>query len=426
MPLDLPFRGLQCPFSDNEIACMVHNSSYICCIFRFCPSSDLTKCGLNMMNKAEIFTAPIYIATMLLFLQSCILYLTEARSTIQHNALVDYGPGPPHKQDKYHREPRVSQYVKQEQNTSLSDFKINSKSTHSNLHNKTSDIISKLRYVKRIFSIPLIFNLNSNIICRSDTFLVIVVCSSAEHFSHRAAIRKSWASPYKDLSSRTKVVFLIGLPNQSEYHEHARDIQDMIIKEAYEYQDIIQADFEDSYKNLSLKSIAMLQWMDVYCNWSKFLLKTDDDVFIHVKVLLEDLQQLFHNRFIMGNIISGAQPIQDRTSKWFTPKSVYSHDRYPNYISGTAYVVSGDLIHDLYIATLKTDIFIWEDVYITGICAKQVNATHIFNAKFGYKKRILDPCLFQLLITGHHMNPDDQLWLWKNINNPRVICPTEK
>ena len=267
------------------------------------------------------------------------------------------------------------------------------------------------------------FVINNKEICHKDTFAVIMVFSSAENFEQRTAIRETWGTVSQNTANRTKVIFLLGSPNHEQLYPNREHIKDRIDKEYHIYGDVIQASFEDSYRNLSLKSVAMLKWMNAYCQIAKFLLKTDDDVFINTKVLLQDLHNSVHSRFIMGNIIAAAQPIQDRTSKWYTPKNVYSEQMYPKYISGTAYVISGDLISDLFKVTMETDLFLWEDIFITGICAKKLDAKHIFNAKFGFKKRISDPCLFRILITGHRMMPDEQRNLWNRMNDSSLICP---
>lgn len=46
---------------------------------------------------------------------------------------------------------------------------------------------------------------------------------------------------------------------------------------------------------------------------------------------------------------------------------MYSGRVYPNYLSGTGYVMSADVVTRLYKAALKTPLLHLEDVYITGI-----------------------------------------------------------
>ena len=61
--------------------------------------------------------------------------------------------------------------------------------------------------------------------------------------------------------------------------------QTRLLSEASLHGDILQADFLDSYHNLTLKSVAMLRWFSTVCPSSRgsaapprYLLKTDDDM----------------------------------------------------------------------------------------------------------------------------------------------------
>lgn len=47
---------------------------------------------------------------------------------------------------------------------------------------------------------------------------------------------------------------------------------------------------------------------------------------------------------------------------------MYSGNIYPNYLSGTGYVMSMDVAIKLYNASLTTPVFHLEDVYLTGKC----------------------------------------------------------
>ena len=73
---------------------------------------------------------------------------------------------------------------------------------------------------------------------------------------------------------------------------------------------------------------------------------------------------------------------------------MYSGRVYPNYLSGTGYVMSVDVAEKLYKAALQTPIFHLEDVYITGICAKKARVRPHNNSLFTYQKLNYDLCLF--------------------------------
>jgi hypothetical protein len=90
--------------------------------------------------------------------------------------------------------------------------------------------------------------------------------------------------------------------------------------EKHLYDDLIIANFVDSYNNLTLKTMASLEWIDSYCNQSEYVrtfihmhifhiciivgfnfkhindfiqvLKTDDDMFINVPNLLTFIDKI--------------------------------------------------------------------------------------------------------------------------------------
>ena len=64
-------------------------------------------------------------------------------------------------------------------------------------------------------------------------------------------------------------------------------MQSKLEQEQAEYGDILQESFKDSYNNLTIKSIFILKYyVSVADNLgNKFLLKTDDDSFVHLEAL---------------------------------------------------------------------------------------------------------------------------------------------
>ena len=127
--------------------------------------------------------------------------------------------------------------------------------------------------------------------------LLVVVCSTVTNFAARTAIRNSWAADTRTLLG-VKVVFLVGKINNvqtlkgpslgigaqrsisirrpqktksAKYHQqlmgrqshvltgHVKHILEKQLKnEKSQHGDIIQEDFVDSYNNLTLKSLALL------------------------------------------------------------------------------------------------------------------------------------------------------------------------
>lgn len=269
---------------------------------------------------------------------------------------------------------------------------------------KTADVVrgsslSSLKYIVR----P---NVND---CNSNLLLLIAVCSSVQNFERRQAIRLTWGRK----TLQVNIVFVTALPTPE--HQH---LQTYIWKESTTYGDIVQLSHVDHYKNLSLKSIGMLQWTIEHCRSSRFLLKTDDDVFLNLPNLMNLLGTVpapGKNGLILGSIIQGARPIKDRLSKWYTPQSVFKGSVYPTYASGTAYLISRDVVEKLLKLTSKRPIFWLEDIYLTGILAKELDVELLNDDRFNYLKRKRNACLFLKTITEHGIGPKELLQIWNEV-----------
>ena len=53
--------------------------------------------------------------------------------------------------------------------------------------------------------------------------------------------------------------------------------------------DLVQENFVDSYRNLTLKTLMAIRWASTYCSNANFVLKIDDDVLVNPSPLLEYL-----------------------------------------------------------------------------------------------------------------------------------------
>ncbi|GAB1600411.1 beta-1,3-galactosyltransferase 5-like, partial [Argonauta hians] len=163
--------------------------------------------------------------------------------------------------------------------------------------------------------------------------------------------------------------------------------------------------YTDSYVNLSIKSLSYLRWVKHSCRKTQFVLKTDDDVYINLPLLMKTLESITETQFIMGNLFKRARPIRTNGTKWFTSYAQYKGNIFPDYVSGSAYLLSVDLVPKLYAESFKRKIFWLEDIYITGILADAVKAIRINNDKFSYFKRPGYGCSFKNLISGHRVTP---------------------
>lgn len=94
--------------------------------------------------------------------------------------------------------------------------------------------------------------------------------------------------------------------------------QKRVEDESEKRRDIIQEDFIDSYNNLTIKSIFMLKWFNNKCPSAKYLVKSDDDMYLNLTGMLALVNSLNQTTGVLiGSLISNARPILDHHNKWF-------------------------------------------------------------------------------------------------------------
>lgn len=155
--------------------------------------------------------------------------------------------------------------------------------------------------------------------------LLMLVLSAPTHFDHREAIRNTWGHHE---SPDVAVAFLLG-------NSQNQAIEDRLTAENTLYGDLIRGHFFDSYDNLTLKTVSMLEWSWKHCAKAKFLLKADDDMFINVPKLVEFVKARVNvKRSIFGRLADGWPALRDRSSKWYVSWEEYGLDRYPTFTTG--------------------------------------------------------------------------------------------
>ncbi|OWF43012.1 beta-1,3-galactosyltransferase 1-like [Mizuhopecten yessoensis] len=258
--------------------------------------------------------------------------------------------------------------------------------------------------------------INQPDICRGDNplDLIIVVCTSVAGFSKRQTIRETWGLFAKE-QKNVKNLFFLGVQDEE-------NIQKKVLEESEIHHDIVQEDFRDSYRNLSIKSVGALKWMTDYCHIAKFGLKIDDDIFVNIPNLMETLSKVTHPRIIIGHLFVGARPIQNRNSKWHTAKEDFPRDVYPPYVSGTCYIVSIQAATDIYHVSLYTKLFWLEDIYITGICAEKAKIKLVHEGEISFMTREASGCAFEHAITGHKVSSTDMYKIYRELRDPNLKC----
>lgn len=217
------------------------------------------------------------------------------------------------------------------------------------------------------------FELNTDTLCDKDTFLVICISSDPQHTKVRRLIRNTWGSIREYNGVQVRVVFLLG-ERLLRTDNETKQFRGLIKEESDKFNDIVLGNFVDTYKNLTYKNVMGLSWVHIFCNESRFIVKTDDDVIVNLFKLIHFLQYLISqsnniSAFMYGKVNRRILPRRNRESKWYMSKAAYSYRMFPPYCNGIGYILSSDVARELYKATAKVPFIPIEDVYI-GFCAK--------------------------------------------------------
>ncbi|TRY79809.1 hypothetical protein TCAL_10002, partial [Tigriopus californicus] len=211
--------------------------------------------------------------------------------------------------------------------------------------------------------------------------VLFMIHSSPEKMSMRDGVRKTWFFYQSICKTRMTALFIVGLHKDPSINQRVRD-------EAETYGDIVQANFDDHYNNLTIKSLFCFKYA-IETKWIKppeFLFKVDDDSFVNVAHLEELLNKLGSNpkKLLIGHLLPNnplpklvlpAEKDNNFTKKWVSPSYMFNGPVYPPFVSGSGYFMSMDAVHCIYNEVLKLPFFHLEDVLITGFGAQNCNIT---------------------------------------------------
>ena len=195
--------------------------------------------------------------------------------------------------------------------------------------------------------------------------LLIMITTKHEHIVKRTTIRRTWMSIARNGTSGVRYVFILGKTNDFELSQGTR------IENEY-YTDIITGNFVDSYLNLTLKTIFGFQWAVNNCQRVKYVMKTDDDVYVNIPALLTKLSHVNNeDNFTLGHLWVDAKPARNKNNKWYLSYDEYPNDTFPDYLQGLGYVLSMNLVRQVVKVHTNVPFFPFEDIYI-GMCLKSI------------------------------------------------------
>nr|BAC87028.1 unnamed protein product [Homo sapiens] len=193
-------------------------------------------------------------------------------------------------------------------------------------------------------------------------------------------------------------LFLLGTPGPED-EARAERLAELVALEAREHGDVLQWAFADTFLNLTLKHLHLLDWLAARCPHARFLLSGDDDVFVHTANVVRFLQAQPPGRHLFsGQLMEGSVPIRDSWSKYFVPPQLFPGSAYPVYCSGGGFLLS-------------------------GLAPSGHEGIRPFGVQLpGAQQSSFDPCMYRELLLVHRFAPYEMLLMWKALHSPALSC----
>ena len=257
----------------------------------------------------------------------------------------------------------------------------------------------------------------------TSIFLLVLITSGVGklYSERRNSVRNTWGDKSIKSGQRNwERVFVIGKALSAEHSEEIR-------QEAAFFEDILVLNMTDSYKNLVIKILSELLWSLIHVN-PRFILKADDDVYVHVPGLLSWLDNYANNNYAGdklygGFVIGDGEVRRGEKRKNRVARDCLAKDFYPPYCTGAFYVLSTDILPSLFKAVEIRPAFPVEDAYM-GILAQEIGLQPVDIPGFYFRKKVTDygRCDFASAIAvGHNLGLVEFIFVAKNLEQTKQL-----
>lgn len=263
------------------------------------------------------------------------------------------------------------------------------------------------------------------VVSEDNLFLLVLINSAAgseSHFQKRMAIRKTWGKPIG--RNKWRIAFFLGKTNKQLIDERR-------LIEAKQYGDIIMGDFPDTYRNITQKLMMAFKWTSKI-NY-KYLLKTDDDVYVNIPLLISWInERLNPNEPLYAGVLYRAKIIRDPSHRHFVRWKDLPQQNYPWYPKGALYVLSSEVVQEMLEIANRVKMITVDDAYI-GVLASYLGVKpvrlHGF-IQWNFLPKLLelfDRCTYSNIIgMADNLSPDDIYFVHQEVmslqNSSKLMC----
>ncbi|KAL3272869.1 hypothetical protein HHI36_014330 [Cryptolaemus montrouzieri] len=270
------------------------------------------------------------------------------------------------------------------------------------------------------------YKTNCSHLCNGPVKLLFIIKSAPENYAQRDVIRKTWGSG-NNVNEKIRAVFLVG--------ERTSETESLL-KESIRYNDLVQGNFSDTYFNNTIKTMMGFKWACEFCfKHTEYFMFVDDDYYVSPKNVLKFVENPFiypgrdvrvekysftdfgTDKFeLYAGYVFHSSPFRSYFSKWSVSLQEYPYNKWPPYVTAGSYVLSRLSLMRMYYASLFTQHFRFDDIYV-GILAYKLEIEPIHNQNFHFDKKPYNHDYHQT-IASHGYNDPEELWRVWNEENP--------
>lgn len=266
--------------------------------------------------------------------------------------------------------------------------------------------------------------LNQPSACEHNPYLVLMVPVAPGDRGARDAVRSSWGQRDVVPNVHSIKLFFVGVTVGAERER----LENALAEENLKHADIILMDFLDTYQNLTVKTMMMMNWLATYCTSASYVMKIDADIFLNVYYLIDMLPFPARKNYITGSVINDGMPRRDKNSKWYLSEDLYPDPMFPPYVSGAGYVFSIDLAAKISMASRYVRPIPLEDVYV-GLCLKIFGVRPVYGRSMFWLRNLFevrhmdyDKCTFARLVLVVDFPPSELVKNWPDFQRTNGKC----
>ncbi|XP_005057889.1 PREDICTED: beta-1,3-galactosyltransferase 6, partial [Ficedula albicollis] len=198
----------------------------------------------------------------------------------------------------------------------------------------------------------------------------------------------------------------------------AEELRSLELEQSRHRDLLLLPELRDSYENLTAKVLATYVWLDAHLDF-QFALKADDDTFVRLDVLVEELRAKEPRRLYWG-FFSGRGRVKSG-GKWKESAWLLC-DYYLPYALGGGYVISADLVRYLRLSSDYLNLWQSEDVSL-GVWLAPIDVKRVHDPRFDteYKSR---GCNNRYIVT-HKQSIEDMLEKHQTLAKEGKLCKEE-